>query len=184
MVETAAVRDISEASVYQGASLPSSASRAGHQPRSIVVQSMLSLNSTSKSRTASRVPSTLMVRSVIPVYLDLRVSHTSQSSVSAPARAAATVRPLLVSGGRMARRSTLLSLQQRRLRRPLHGGNKRLAAYPICIPYLAPIHALYHAYAMPMHHCEPRNHPPYARQSSYVRAGTVFYGYRRTNYHG
>ena len=145
---------------------------------------MLSPNSTSKSRTVSRAPSTLMVRSIIPTYVNLRISHTPQSSASARARAAATVRPLLVSDGRMARRSTLLLLQQRRLRRPLHGGNKRLAAHPICIPYLAAIHALYHAYAMPMHHCEPRNHPPYARQSSYVRTGTVFYGYHWTNYHG
>ena len=67
------------------------------------------------------------------------ISRYLQLSVSGLARVAATVRPLPVSGGRMARRSTRLSPLRRTPRLRLHGS--RHIPHQTCTSYFAAIHA-------------------------------------------
>ena len=67
-----------------------------------------------------------------------------QSSVSAPVRAAATVPPLPVSGGRMARRSTPLSLRPRTPRRHKPGRTlHRLCIWRQCHVFTLAAHLRY-----------------------------------------
>ena len=137
MVESAAVRDISEASVYPGMSIPPHAVR-DYSLLIIEFQSMPFLNYTSKSPTASRVlftPTVGISFRLLAFTLIERPMFTVQPqlSVSDRVRVAATAHHLPVSDGKTVKRSIRQSQPLRMLRMLLLAPGKRRMRTMDCI---------------------------------------------------